>query len=65
MPRSIIRLIVLHTRLDRAVGQEARKRIPNSVRLARLKKLRLSVKDRISPGEQPRAARRLKGEPCP
>jgi len=48
MPRSIIRLIVLHTRLDRAVRRETRRRVPDQVRLSRLKKLRLVVKDRIS-----------------
>ena len=48
MPRSIIRLIVLHARLDRAVRAELRRRAPDPLRLARLKKLRLAVKDRLS-----------------
>lgn len=48
MPRSMIRLIVLHRRLDRAVRQELSRRAPDPERLARLKKLRLAAKDRLA-----------------
>jgi len=48
MPQSMIRLIVLHRRLDRAVRQELTRRAPDPQRLSRLKKLRLAVKDRLA-----------------
>ena len=47
MPRSLIRLIVLHARLDREVRTERRRCAPDGFRLVRLKKLRLSVRDRL------------------
>lgn len=48
MPQSIIRLLVLHRRLDRAVRLELSRRAPDLQRLSRLKKLRLNVKDRLA-----------------
>jgi uncharacterized protein len=48
MPHSLIRLIVLHRRLDRAVRQELSRRAPDPQRVSRLKKLRLAVKDRLA-----------------
>jgi hypothetical protein len=48
MPRSLIRLIVLHARLDREVRIEQRQRAPDGFRLIHLKKLRLSVRDRLA-----------------
>lgn len=44
------RLNVLKRHLELAIMDEVRKRIPDPVRLARLKKLRLSVKDRMVAG---------------
>jgi hypothetical protein len=38
-------LALLHSRLDRAVREEARRRFPDQARLARLKKFRLAAKD--------------------
>ena len=37
-----------HSRLERLVADEARKLRPNDIELARLKKLKLAVKDQIS-----------------
>ena len=44
----VYRLSVVHRRLDEEIRREIRQRFPNSVRLLRLKKLRLAVKDRIA-----------------
>jgi hypothetical protein len=38
-------LALLHSRLDRAVREEARRRFPDQARLARLKKFRLAARD--------------------
>jgi uncharacterized protein YdcH (DUF465 family) len=43
----IYRLIVIHRRLDEEIRNELARRWPDSIRLLRLKKLRLSVKDRL------------------
>jgi uncharacterized protein YdcH (DUF465 family) len=43
----IYRLIVIHRRLDEEIRRELERRWPDSIRLLRLKKLRLSVKDRL------------------
>jgi hypothetical protein len=42
------RLSVVHRRLDDEIRRELRRRIPDSFRLLRLKKLRLAVKDRLA-----------------
>ena len=34
--------------LDEAIGDEVRKRVPDPVRLTRMKKLRLLIKDKIA-----------------
>ena len=44
----IYRLSVVHRKLDEEIRREIRQRIPDSIKLLRLKKLRLAVKDRIS-----------------
>jgi hypothetical protein len=44
------KLNVLKRHLELAISDEVRKRIPDPVRLSRLKKLRLSVKDRMALG---------------
>ena len=50
----IYRLSVVHRRLDEEIRQEIRRRAPDSIRLLRLKKLRLAIKDRLA--ERMRAA---------
>ncbi len=41
------KLTQLHARLDEQIRVEVKRRIPNSLRLFRLKRLRLDVKDRL------------------
>jgi hypothetical protein len=41
------RLSVVHRRLDEEIRSELQRRFPDSIRLLRLKKLRLAVKDRL------------------
>jgi hypothetical protein len=41
------KLNVLKRHLESAIQDEVRKRVPDTVRLSRLKKLRLSIKDRM------------------
>ncbi len=43
----IYRLTVIHRRIDEEIRHELKRRWPNSMRLLRLKKLRLAVKDRL------------------
>ena len=47
MNAMLYRLSVLHRRLDDEIRRELQRRLPDSVRLLRLKKLKLSVKDRL------------------
>ena len=42
------RLTAMHQRLDEAIRDEMRRRLPDSIRLLRLKKLKLAVKDRLA-----------------
>jgi uncharacterized protein len=44
----IYRLSVVHRRLDEEIRREARARFPDAIKLLRLKKLRLAVKDRLT-----------------
>ena len=46
----LYRLAVMKSRLDVAISAEISKRIPDAIRLARLKKLRLAIKDQIFSG---------------
>lgn len=48
MPRSTIRLVVMHTRLERELQRMRRKLMPDAARATRLKKLKLAVKDRLA-----------------
>jgi hypothetical protein len=48
MSSSTYRLTQTHRRLDDAITREMRKRLPDSLKLLRLKKLRLLVKDRLA-----------------
>ena len=43
----IYRLSVIHRRLDDEIRRELKRRFPDTIRLLRLKKLRLAVKDRL------------------
>jgi hypothetical protein len=43
----IYRLTVLHRRLDDEIRRELKRRFPDSMRLLRLKKLQLAIKDRL------------------
>lgn len=48
MSSSTWRLTQTHRRLDEAIAREMSRRLPDSLRLLRLKKLRLAVKDRLA-----------------
>jgi len=48
MSASTYRLSVIHRKLDDAIRSEMMRRVPDSLRLLRLKKLKLAVKDRLS-----------------
>lgn len=41
------RLLLVHSKLDAEVHREHKRRFPNALRLLRLKKLRLAIKDRM------------------
>lgn len=43
----IYRLSVVHRSLDEQIRHELKKRVPDTIRLLRLKKLKLAVKDRL------------------
>ena len=43
----IYRLSVVHRRLDEQIKHELKQRVPDTIRLLRLKKLKLAVKDRL------------------
>lgn len=42
------RMSIMHHQLDNEINNETERRLPDFVRLMRLKKLRLAVKDRIA-----------------
>jgi hypothetical protein len=46
----IYRLSVIHRKLDEEIRRELKRRVPDSIKLLRLKKLRLAVKDRLHHG---------------
>jgi hypothetical protein len=48
MSSATYRLTHIHRRLDEAIAGEASRRLPDSLRLLRLKRLRLAVKDRLA-----------------
>ena len=48
MSHSTYRLTNIHRNLDDAIAREMKSRLPDSLRLLRLKKLKLAVKDRLS-----------------
>ncbi len=47
MNRFLFRLRQVHARLDREIRRESSHRWPDRLRIARLKKLRLVIKDRL------------------
>ena len=48
MSSSTYRLTRTHRRLDDAISNEMSRRLPDSLKLLRLKRLRLAVKDRLA-----------------
>lgn len=48
MSAATYRLTRIHRHLDDAISQEMSRRVPHSLKLLRLKKLRLAVKDRLA-----------------
>ncbi|HEX8126967.1 MAG TPA: DUF465 domain-containing protein [Allosphingosinicella sp.] len=48
MSSTAYRLTHIHRRLDEAITRETTRRLPDSIKLLRLKKLRLAVKDRLT-----------------
>ncbi|MBY0509649.1 MAG: YdcH family protein [Rhodospirillaceae bacterium] len=44
----LYRMSIVHRKLDKEIKHEATRRLPDFLRLARLKKLRLALKDRIA-----------------
>lgn len=48
MSAMMYRLSVINHALDTEIRRELKRRIPNTIRLLRLKKLRLMVKDRLA-----------------
>lgn len=48
MSSSTYRLTAIHRSLDESIRKEMRSRLPNSLRLLRLKKMKLAVKDRLT-----------------
>ena len=48
MSAATYRLTRIHSSLDEAIRNEARRRLPDSLRLLRLKKMKLAVKDRLA-----------------
>ncbi|MBY0282759.1 MAG: DUF465 domain-containing protein [Sphingomonas sp.] len=47
MNRLSYRLLLIYSKLDAEVRREHQRRFPNPLRLLRLKKLRLAIKDRM------------------
>ena len=47
MNAMLYRLSVLHKQLDDEIRRELKRRFPDTIRLLRLKKLKLAVKDRL------------------
>ncbi|MFZ5746274.1 MAG: DUF465 domain-containing protein [Pseudomonadota bacterium] len=45
MRNTLYRMAVLHRRIDDAIRLELKRKFPDTIRLLRLKKLRLAVKD--------------------
>ena len=48
MSSSTYRLMLIHRSLDSSIRKEMARKLPDSFRLLRLKKMRLAVKDRLA-----------------
>lgn len=48
MSAALYRLSVIHRRLDEEIRSELKRRVPDALRLLRLKKLKLAVKDQLA-----------------
>lgn len=48
MPNWLYRLTAMHKKIDAEIDRERDRRSPDSFRLLRLKKLRLTIKDRVA-----------------
>jgi len=48
MSASTYRLTLIHRSLDESIRKEMQRRFPDSLRLLRLKKMKLAVKDRLT-----------------
>ena len=44
---TLYRLTVIHRRIDEEIRRELKRRFPDTLRLLRLKKLKLAIKDRL------------------
>ena len=47
MNATLYRLTVIHRRIDEEIRSELKRRFPDSMRLLRLKKVKLAIKDRL------------------
>ena len=47
MNPSIFRMATVHRKLDEEIRRELKRRFPDGLRLQRLKKLKLAIKDRL------------------
>ena len=47
MKSAFYRLGLIHRRLDEEIRRELKRRVPDTIRLLRLKKLKLAIKDRL------------------
>jgi hypothetical protein len=47
MNATLYRLTAMHRRLDDEIRRELKRRFPDTIRLLRLKKLKLAIKDRL------------------
>jgi hypothetical protein len=47
MKSTLYRLSTVHRRLDDEIRRELKRRVPDTIRLLRLKKLKLAIKDRL------------------
>lgn len=47
MNTMMFRLSMIHRKLDDEIRRELKRRVPDTIRLLRLKKLRLAIKDRL------------------
>jgi uncharacterized protein len=56
MRTTILKMLTVHQRLDEELRREAKRRWPDIMRIKRLKKLKLAIKDRLYRIAGPRMA---------